>query len=220
MPVIVLRSFVFLLNKMLSELWTLLLPRWVKMTWSLSSLSQEIPVCLMNLCRSCSRGCALSIPLPCPGWWRWKAALGRCLGCVCALREEQLEGTPGDLWMAWAAAAASCGCVTVCVCCLNSFQFGSASIPGQQRTPMAGRWDDLPTFRCSYAPRDADVSDVSALAPSPLSTHRGFTWLNFKGWCSTKDPVGCSKTELVLQLGTVKWWELRQYCINDVLFWR
>lgn len=90
----------------------------------------------------------------------------------------------GDSWGpvdGLSCSCSSCGCVTVCVCCLNSFQFGSASIPGQQRTPMAGRWDDLPTFRCSCAPRDANVSDVSALAPSPLSTHRGFTWLNFMG---------------------------------------
>lgn len=138
-------------------------------------------MCLINLCRNCSRGCALSIPLPRPGCsWGvgWKPVLGN-LCSVCAL----LGGVGGgDSW-GWsgAAAAASCGCVTVCVCCLNYFHFESASVAGPVKDTNDGRWDDVPTFVFSCAPRDTNVSNVFALAPSLLSTHRGFTWLNCLG---------------------------------------
>lgn len=133
---------------------------------------------------------------------------------------EEQGGAPGDVWKVWAAAVASCGCVTVCVCCLNCFQFQSASVPGPVKdTCLEGGMVYPPVFLGTKR-----YKCFKCFWPGPFSPKhtQGLYLAAFHGMMQHQRCCwvlnDSSENELVLQLGTIKWRELRQYCINDLFY--
>lgn len=208
-------------QKVLSELWKLLLPRWLKSIWSLSSLSQEI-----NVCRNCSCGCALSIPLPCcPGcsWgvW-WKPALERCLCSVCTF----LVGVGrGESWGPVDGLSCSCCQLWVCHCLCFVSKLVPVWICLHTTASKGHKWlEGEIIYPPLCAPVHQEIQTFHMFLPWPLlslNTHRGWiSWdnaaskmllgvkLQFRKWACFA--VGHSK---VVRAETVpyKW---------SVLFWR
>lgn len=175
----------FCSTKILSELWKLLLLRWLKSIWSLSSLSQEIHVCLMNLWRNCSRGCALSIPCPAQALLEGASAPVPLLGEGGGDSWGRVDGLSCSCCQLWVYPVCVWCQLPVWVCLRTRASKGHKWLEGVMIYPPLFPVTHL-VFLCTKR-----FKCCKCFCPSLLRTHRGFTWLNFMGWCSTKDAAGC-----------------------------
>lgn len=155
---------------------------------------------------------------PCPA----QAALGRCLCCVCAL----LGGVAGgDSWGHVDGLSCSCCQLWMCHCLCLVSELLPVWVCLHTRASKGHKWLEAGMI---YPPLGAPVRQEMQMfqmfCPGPFSAKhtQGLYLAEFlrmmqHQWCCwvLNDS---SKNELVLQLGTVKWWELRQCRINDLFY--